>query len=687
MPSDGSHSDSSPSDVKLASDTPGGLEAESQRGSDEVTIPAPSLPRRLPPLARPVDFPSVDGTHIGAMGLPDVGKVLAKGDRIDDFEVEGVLGRGAFGVVYLARQISLDRQVALKVAANTGSEARTMSRLEHDHIVQVFSESVDSTGALRLLCMQLVPGAPLDAVIHDLAAIRRDRGDWTGLDVLTSVDTRSQLADTFNSSALHDRQELAKMDQLEATCWIGARIAEAVDFAHQRGVLHRDIKPANVLVNRYGRPLLADFNISFQALDNTTEVGDRFGGTLAYMSPEHLDAFHPSTATTAEAVDEKSDIYSLGIVLHELLTGEFPLASPPRSDNPLKNIERLAAVRSIAAPPVIEGPGDARKAFSYIIARCLEPRAEDRYASGAELAAALDGCRQLRRHERMTRTPSPLLKKIKANPVRWVIYLALLPQFFGSVFNIWYNLGEIVGRLTPEQHMWFERLVLIYNAIAYPAAVVAGTALLVPLARVWKELCGTSPVDEARLVWSRRRSLSLPVWLIVIAALGWLPGGIIFPFALHMLSPPVSPWVYIHFLTSFAISGMIAVAYSLCGVHYVATRGLYIRMWPRTIGFRDAAGKELGATRRRLDLMQVLAFAIPTIGTVALIWSSDSNDWGFKLITGSLLLGGAAGAGFMWPITLKMRRFIELLSTDHGTRRDGHIPSDPATSSLASTLK
>jgi len=410
---------------------------------------------------------------------------------------------------------------------------------------------------------------------------------------------------------------------------------------------------------------------------------------LAYMSPEHLDAFHPSSRTPAEEVDESSDIYSLGIVLHELLMGEFPLASPPRSDNPLKTIERLAAVRSIAAPPVVEGPGEARKAFSYIVSRCLEPRPEHRYASGAELAAALDGCRQLRRHERMTRTPSPLLKRIKANPIRWVIYLALLPQFFGSVFNIWYNLGEIVGRLTPDQHMWFERLVLIYNAIVYPAAVAGGAALLVPLTRVWKELCGTAPVDEARLAWARRRSLALPIWLIVIAALGWLPGGIIFPFALHMLSPPVAPWVYVHFLTSFAISGMIAVAYSLCGVHYVATRGLYIRMWPRTIGFRETAGRELGATLHwRLGLMQVLAFSIPTLGTAMLIaTATTSNDWGFKLITISLLLLGASGAYFMGLITRKMRRFIELLSTDHGTRRDGHIPTDPALSTLSPTVK
>src|SRR5690606_24853289 len=109
----------------------------------------------------------------------------------------------------------------------------------------------------------------------------------------------------------------------------------------------------------------------------------------------------------------------------------------------------------------------------------------------------------------------------------------------------------------------------------------------------------------------------------------------------------------------------------------------------RTIGFRETAGNELGATLRwRLGAMQILAFSIPTVGSLALLWTTDSNiDWGFRLLASSLSLLGITGAIFMGPITRKMRRFVELLSTDHGTRRDGHIPTDPALSTLSPTVK
>src|SRR5207302_2986567 len=117
-------------------------------------------------------------------------------------------------------------------------------------------------------------------------------------------------------AALRDREMLAQCDFIEAVCWLGSRLAEALAHAHSRGVLHRDIKPANILLNHYGRPMLSDFNLAH--CERRGLEAEHFGGTLQYMSPEHLTAFLPEGDSSRVLVDTRSDIYSLGVVLYEL---------------------------------------------------------------------------------------------------------------------------------------------------------------------------------------------------------------------------------------------------------------------------------------------------------------------------------------------------------------------------------
>src|SRR5205814_4149530 len=104
---------------------------------------------------------------------------------------------------------------------------------------------------------------------------------WSGAELIRFIDSSDSLPAALDPSALHDREALARMDAVEATAWFGARLAEALDFAHHHGVLHRDIKPANILVNTYGRPLLADFNISSQPVGSEPSGEEMFGGTFA----------------------------------------------------------------------------------------------------------------------------------------------------------------------------------------------------------------------------------------------------------------------------------------------------------------------------------------------------------------------------------------------------------------------
>jgi serine/threonine protein kinase len=210
-------------------------------------------------------------------------RTFKAGEVVGDFEIQRLIGEGAFARVYLARQRSLGRQVALKVTANIGREARTMAGLEHDYIVPVFSETVDAANDLRIICMQLVAGATLQQVIDHLGRLRPE--ERSGAAVLGIIDAADASGTLFNAAAVKDRESLSRMDYPTACLWLGARLADALAFAHARGILHLDVKPANILLNRYGRPLLTDFNVAITPEDLVSRNPTRVGGTLAYMSP------------------------------------------------------------------------------------------------------------------------------------------------------------------------------------------------------------------------------------------------------------------------------------------------------------------------------------------------------------------------------------------------------------------
>ncbi|MEM8865187.1 MAG: serine/threonine-protein kinase [Planctomycetota bacterium] len=594
-------------DVQLASQSMMGSDVELDSDGEpriEETLDAPSYPTPLegrPDASTPREF------------------CLEAGDQIDDFEVIEVLGRGAFGVVYLARQMSLDRRVALKITENRGSEGRTMARLEHDYVVQVFSESVDATGKLRLLCMQLVPGASLEGVIRALNLVSLRAGGWTGADYLAAIDERTRVRETFDPSALRDREMLAEADCLQTTAWVGARMAEAINFAHANSVLHRDIKPANVLINQYGRPLLADFNISFAATPNTGGENDSdstFGGTLAFMAPEHLDAFSPHSDATPADVDERSDIYSLGIVVYELLTGRSPFEKIRRTGSRTRYVGTLAEHRRNAPAPIEAGPPTARKVLQRTIAKSLSPEKSDRYQTGEQFAAALDGCRQLASVEKAAPVAGAFARSVVRRPLLWAMLLIFLPQVVGSVVNITYNNNQIVELLTPEQKSLFPKLVTWYNAIVYPAALATLVYFFRPVFKMWRALQGSQRLDAEQVDEVRRATLRLPLWVLTAAAVGWLPGGVLFPAMLAWLSPPIDMHVFVHFVTSFSFSGLIAVAYSFCGMQYIAMRVLYPRLWTDATDFQAKARRELSGTAWRMWFMLGAAYVVPFVSNI-----------------------------------------------------------------------
>jgi hypothetical protein len=595
------------------------------------------------------DITEVAPTFRSGVGVPATAvpvQLPNAGQRLGDFELLRLLGQGSFGKVFLARQISLDREVALKVSANWGAEARTLAQLEHDHIVQVFSESVVSD--YRLLCMQYVPGTTLERVVHGLKD--RAESDWNGAAMLDVIDALSSQPALLRPGALRGREQLAVDDHVQLVCRLGTQLAEALDYAHRRGILHRDIKPANILINQYGRPLLSDFNVSCRQDmlgrgDGT--AAERPGGTLAYMAPEHLDAFNPTESTPADVVDQRSDTYSLGVVLFELLTGELPFPAPCVTAEIGDALRGIAAARRSESWWPVQRDWPPARPVRQVIRRCLEPDPSQRYQTACELARALQACGELRRVERELPAAGPLTQAALRRPFLMLAFLTLLPHFLGSVVNISYNDLRIVNSLTEAQQTAFAWSVLAYNLLMYPVCLAILVALIVPAWRMLRDLKLGRTIRPEQKSIVRRGMLRWPMWAVAVSCLGWLPGGILFPLAIGWFAEPVGLDVFGHFVVSFTVSGLIALTYSYFAVQFVVLRVFYCRLWPDGEESGAVTRAELGPKASQLRWFQVLAGVIPLLAAVLMVGvgPETSGYRTFRLLVTALLVLGMVGFG------------------------------------------
>src|SRR5262249_19297798 len=262
-----------------------------------------------------------------AVVLPEVGTEFL------DFHLLLELGRGAFGRVYLVRQKGLaGRHVVLKVSTNITLETRMLAQLQHTNITPIYS--VHHAEPLHALCMPYLGSATLADVLKDIRGRQTLPESGKGL-LDTAHACRSitrqgiagrafQIGDTKADGSLGIPEatpvawkQLERFTYVQAVLWLAARLADGLDHAHERGIFHRDLKPANVLLTDDGQPMLLDFNLSEDVQSRSGATAAFIGGTLPYMAPEHLRAFQHRNVT----VDGRSDVYSLGVILYELLTG------------------------------------------------------------------------------------------------------------------------------------------------------------------------------------------------------------------------------------------------------------------------------------------------------------------------------------------------------------------------------
>ena len=351
-----------------------------------------------------------------ATAMPNVGEAFL------DFHLTAELGRGAFSRVYLARQMSLaDRAVVLKVSTDLMGESRVLAQLQHTNIVPIYS--AHHASPLQAVCMPFFGAATLADVLrelhgltalpasgrHFLSTIHGRRADTVVAPSATPAEqgkgperngvSAAEVQFPLSASTL---ENLGKSTYLDAVLWLGARLADGLAHAHDRGIFHHDLKPANILLADDGQPMLLDFNLAEDTKLRNKAAAVRVGGTLPYMAPEQLEAFQVG----GRLADGRSDLYSLGLILFELLTGQHCYAMP--TGTLAEVLKQMRAERQQPPRGLRTLNPAVTPAVAAIVRHCLEPDPAARYQSAAQLREDLE--RQLA-HRPLKHTAEPSLRE------------------------------------------------------------------------------------------------------------------------------------------------------------------------------------------------------------------------------------------------------------------------------------
>lgn len=305
----------------------------------------------------------------------------AAGSRLGDFEIIELIGRGGMGTVYCARQLSLGRVVALKVLPAGFSdskealirfrrEAQAAAKLHHTNIVPVYAQG-EFDGHLYY-AMEKIDGVDLGRIIKsDPARI------YSEPQLLPSVAVEEALeaADEADPAASSGVQRIRGRAAYSRLARLLAQVADALGHAHSHHVLHRDVKPQNLLLGRDGQLHITDFGLARMLDEPGMTLTGEIIGTPAYMSPEQIDA-------DQQGVDHRTDIYSLGVTLYELLTGQRPFDGPTRE-------QTIARIRQREPKPPRKLNPNIPIDLETICLRAIEKEPHRRYQTAGDMACDL----------------------------------------------------------------------------------------------------------------------------------------------------------------------------------------------------------------------------------------------------------------------------------------------------------
>lgn len=404
------------------------IQAGIESAPDGLPSNLPNEPRGLPPGSRNFEPASV----------------AALADKFPQLEILELLGQGGMGSVYKARQKGLDRLVAVKVlppeigqdgafAERFAREAKALARLSHNHIVSVYD--FGQADGLFYIVMEYVDGV--------------------------------NLRQTIQTGKLAPEQALAIVPQ----------ICEALQFAHDEGIVHRDIKPENILVDKRGRVKIADFGLAKllgqDAGDHLLTATHQVMGTLRYMAPEQMQG--------SREVDHRADIYSLGVIFYELLTGELPMG---KFAAPSKKVQI-----------------DVR--LDEIVLRALEQDPEQRYQQASEVRTDVQSVSssvaksenvQLRGSRDFgsdSSAPLPPSSQTSRSKLFVATSIASFLISLGGITNVMLAWGEIYNSVARTWHVaagigWWQGM-LAAGLFAVVELLVVCTFLLKPIP-LWRPL-------------------------------------------------------------------------------------------------------------------------------------------------------------------------------------------------------
>ena len=322
------------------------------------------------------DTMSVDQVSTDFESLPDsIAPFPDLGDRVAGFRILRQIGRGKFGRVFLAEQNSLSaRLVVLKITTMKSIEPQRLAQLQHTNVVPIHSEhQVDN---LQIVCMPYFGQTTLADVISEVR--KSDLNEATG-EVFRITFQRTSTDLTCDEEVSGSWLRICEQSHVDACIGIAIQIAEGLAHAHARGILHRDLKPANILLANDGRPLLLDFNLSEQIIPGGM-ASLLVGGTVPYMSPEQLRSLEKT-----EAIDRRSDIFSFGVVLYELLTGTRPFSDRTGENSIAAVLRERADYR-----PASELNRSIPPSICDVVAKCMAVDVSARYGRFEEIIADLN---------------------------------------------------------------------------------------------------------------------------------------------------------------------------------------------------------------------------------------------------------------------------------------------------------